>query len=113
MVQINSHTDARGNDGYNMDLSRRRAKSCVDYLISKGLPEKRLVSKGYGETTPTHLVDENKDPVLDANGERIMLTEEYIGSMPTKKKKEELHQKNRRTAFRVLGEGFNLDSGNM
>lgn len=113
VVQINSHTDNRGNNDYNMDLSRRRAKSCVDYLISKGLPEKRLVSKGFGETTPTHLVDENKDPVLDGTGARIYLTEEYINSMPTTKKKEELHQKNRRTAFRVLGEGFDVGSGNM
>lgn len=113
VVQINSHTDNRGNDAYNLDLSKRRAKSCVDYLLSKGLPIKTLTSKGFGETTPTHLVDESKDPVLDKEGNRILLTEAYINSMPNKKKKKLLHQKNRRTAFKVLGEGFNLDSGNM
>ncbi len=113
VVQINSHTDNRGNDEYNLDLSRRRAQSCVNYLISKGLPSERLVSKGFGETTPTHLTDENKDPVLDAEGNRIFLTEEYINSMPTNKRKEQLHQRNRRTAFKVLGEGYSIESGNM
>ncbi len=110
VVQINSHTDERGNDDYNMRLSERRAKSCVDYLIGKGLSPDRLTSKGFGETTPTHLTDANGDPILGAGGERIILTPEYIKQQSTKAKREELHQRNRRTAFRVVGEGFQLDS---
>ena len=113
VVQINSHTDNRGNDEYNMDLSKRRAKSCVDYLILKGISSKRLIAKGYGESKPTHLMDENKDPVLDMTGNRIYLTEEYINSVPSSQKKKTLHQRNRRTAFKVVGEGFEIESGNL
>ena len=113
IVQINSHTDNRGNNEYNMDLSKRRAKSCVDYLILKGIPQKRLIAKGYGESKPTHLLDDNKDPIFDSNGNRIYLTEEYINSMPSSKKKKMLHQRNRRTAFKVVGEGFQVESGNL
>src|SRR5690606_25430746 len=35
-IELSSHTDSRGSDSYNMKLSERRAKSAVDYLISKG-----------------------------------------------------------------------------
>ncbi|MBP6629444.1 MAG: OmpA family protein, partial [Kofleriaceae bacterium] len=46
------HTDERGNDAYNLDLSDRRAKSVKDYLIGKGIEDSRLTSQGYGETQP-------------------------------------------------------------
>ena len=78
VVEINSHTDVRGNDLYNMKLSEARAKSVVDYLIEKGMEKERLVSKGYGETTPL---------IVDA-------------------KTEEEHQKNRRTTFQMLSQDF-------
>ncbi len=110
VVQINSHTDARGDDLYNLGLSERRAQSCVDYLIGKGIAKERLMSKGFGESSPAFLVDENKDPVIGTDGKKIQLTPEYIKSMPNNTKKEELHQKNRRTAFKVVGEGFKLES---
>lgn len=51
-IELSSHTDSRGSDSYNLDLSNRRAKSAVDYMISKGINKNRLVSKGYGETKP-------------------------------------------------------------
>lgn len=51
-VELGSHTDCRGTDEYNMKLSERRAKSAVDYLISQGVDESRIYSKGYGETQP-------------------------------------------------------------
>jgi outer membrane protein OmpA-like peptidoglycan-associated protein len=49
VVEIGSHTDSRGSNAYNIKLSELRAKAVVDYLISKGIDEKRLVWKGYGE----------------------------------------------------------------
>lgn len=110
VVEINSHTDNRGSDTYNMDLSKRRAQSCVNYLIKSGIPSERLIPRGYGESTPTHLVDENKKPIIGSDGERIYLTKEYIDALPTKKQREEMHQRNRRTAFKVVGEGFQLES---
>ncbi len=49
-VELGSHTDARGVDIYNLDLSQRRAQSAVDYLVSKGVDKNRITAKGYGET---------------------------------------------------------------
>mgnify|MGYP006102574495 CR=1 FL=1 len=110
VVQINSHTDARGNDEYNLDLSARRAKSCVDYLISNGIDKERLIAKGYGETNPAFLMDKSGIPILDKKGEKIQLNEDYIGSLSSKTLKKSAHQRNRRTAFKVVGEGFELES---
>lgn len=51
-IELSSHTDSKGTPAYNMDLSDRRAKSCVDYLLGKGISESRMKSKGYGMTKP-------------------------------------------------------------
>ncbi len=48
-IELSSHTDCRGADGYNRVLSQKRAKSAVGYLFSKGIAKGRVVSKGYGE----------------------------------------------------------------
>jgi len=52
LVEIQGHTDERGDDAYNLDLSDRRAHAVRDYLIGKGVDEKRLTAQGYGETQP-------------------------------------------------------------
>jgi len=49
-VELSSHTDSRGSDKYNMKLSKNRAKSCVDYIISQGIDAKLIKAAGYGET---------------------------------------------------------------
>jgi outer membrane protein OmpA-like peptidoglycan-associated protein len=54
VVEIAVHTDSRGNDDYNLQLSQQRAAYIVQYLIKKGIATERLQSKGYGET---HLVN--------------------------------------------------------
>lgn len=51
-VEVAGHTDFRNTDEYNMRLSNRRAKTVVDYLVSKGIPADRLTAKGYGESQP-------------------------------------------------------------
>lgn len=51
IIKIESHTDCRGNDDYNMRLSDDRAKSTYSYIVSKGIDPKRIESvHGYGET---------------------------------------------------------------
>ena len=51
VIKIESHTDSRGNDEYNMILSDNRAKSTYNYIISKGIDPARIESvKGYGES---------------------------------------------------------------
>lgn len=50
-IKIESHTDSRGSDSYNLKLSDNRAKSTMAYLISKGIDPSRIESAtGYGET---------------------------------------------------------------
>lgn len=54
-IQVNSHTDARGdNDTYNQPLSERRAGATVDYIVSRGIDRDRLKYAGFGETQPVN-----------------------------------------------------------
>jgi outer membrane protein OmpA-like peptidoglycan-associated protein len=48
-IEIGSHTDSRGTEGYNLDLSRKRATNVMDYLAMKGINPLRLEISGYGE----------------------------------------------------------------
>ncbi len=58
--EIHAHTDSRGTDAYNIWLSDRRAKSTVDYLVTKGIEVSRLESNGHGES---QLVNKCKDGI--------------------------------------------------
>jgi len=82
-IELSAHTDSRGGDKYNQDLSQDRAQSCVDYLIKKGIAKDRLVSKGYGET-------------------RLINSDADIAKLKFKDDKEDAHQENRRTEFKIL-----------
>jgi outer membrane protein OmpA-like peptidoglycan-associated protein/tetratricopeptide (TPR) repeat protein len=82
VIEIRAHTDSKGDDKYNMDLSEARAKTVVDYLISKGIDKNRLQSKGYGATMPV-APNKHEDGSDDPEG----------------------RQKNRRTEFKVVGKG--------
>jgi outer membrane protein OmpA-like peptidoglycan-associated protein/tetratricopeptide (TPR) repeat protein len=52
IILVKAHTDNRGSDAYNMALSERRAKSTVQYILSKGIAKSRISGKGYGESEP-------------------------------------------------------------
>lgn len=79
MVELGSHTDARGRAKKNQKLSERRAKSAVDYLVDRlNIPRKSIIAMGYGEQEP---VNKCKDGV-DCS--------------------EEQHQENRRTEIKIL-----------
>lgn len=73
-IELSSHTDSRGDDVYNMKLSQKRAESSKTYIVSKGIKQERISSKGYGESKPL---------IADA------ATEEDF-------------QKNRRTEFKII-----------
>ena len=75
-IKINSHTDSRGSDSYNEDLSQRRGESVVKYLLEQGIHSIRLKSEGFGE---------RKLAILNARTEAE-------------------HQQNRRTTFEIIGE---------
>lgn len=80
IIEIGSHTDSKGSDKYNEELSQRRAQSVVDYLLEKGIDRERLKAKGYGETVPIE-PNTNEDGTDNVEG----------------------RAKNRRTEFKVIG----------
>ncbi|MFL5773584.1 MAG: OmpA family protein [Flavisolibacter sp.] len=51
-IEMSAHTDSRGSDEYNFKLSDNRARSVMEYIVSKGIAPGRIVSRGYGETKP-------------------------------------------------------------
>ncbi|PSL47536.1 outer membrane protein OmpA-like peptidoglycan-associated protein [Chitinophaga niastensis] len=78
-IELSAHTDSKGKAALNQRLSEARAKSCVEYLVSKGIDRSRLTYIGYGATqpvAPNTLEDGSDNP--------------------------EGRQKNRRTAFTIL-----------
>jgi OmpA-OmpF porin, OOP family len=61
-IELSAHTDSRGSDEYNFKLSDNRARSVMEYLLSKGINSSRLISRGYGEAKPVvpNDTDENR-----------------------------------------------------
>jgi hypothetical protein len=51
-VEIGGYTDAIGSDAYNLDLSEKRARSVIEYLVGKGIVRERLSYKGFGAASP-------------------------------------------------------------
>ena len=81
IIKIESHTDSRGGDRYNMKLSDRRAKATRDYIISRGIDASRIESAiGYGESQ-----------LLNKCSNGVKCTEEE-------------HQLNRRSYFYIVNE---------
>ena len=69
-VEVSAHTDARGKDQYNLELSKKRATSTLEYLVSKGIDRSRLKSIGYGEMQPLNKCDKEgicEDEEYDIN----------------------------------------------
>ncbi len=52
LIDVMGHTDSTGSDQYNLDLSRRRAESVANYLVSRGVSRARIETLGYGEQFP-------------------------------------------------------------
>ncbi len=48
-IELSAHTDSRGSDAYNLDLSRRRADTAKDFLVQRGIAASRIQTAGYGE----------------------------------------------------------------
>jgi peptidoglycan-associated lipoprotein len=98
ILELSSHTDARGTDKANQLLSEMRAKECVKYLVEeKGVDSTRLVPVGKGEREPATWIDPETE-------ESVKLVESLINQYKKDNKVqfEYLHQLNRRTEGRVL-----------
>jgi outer membrane protein OmpA-like peptidoglycan-associated protein len=67
-IEVGGHTDSKGSDSYNQRLSESRAKAVADYLISKGISERRLQYRGYGKSKP---IDTNETEEGRARNRRV------------------------------------------
>lgn len=67
LLTVNSHTDSRGRDDFNMKLSQNRAQATVNYIINQGVSKDRVTGKGYGET---RLLNHCKNGVVCSEAEQ-------------------------------------------
>jgi outer membrane protein OmpA-like peptidoglycan-associated protein len=87
-MQIAVHTDSRGNDKYNLELSKNRARAIVDYVVYKGIDKNRLNYSGAGET-------------------ELIYSDDYIKkNAKTTQETEAFHQKNRRTVLKITSVNY-------
>lgn len=105
-IEMASHTDRKGSEEYNIDLSSRRAKSVIDYLISVGISPDRLQSHGYGKSRPKTITKKLAREYPQFN-EGDVLTEEFINGL-SDEDKEAADQINRRTEFQVLSIDYQM-----
>lgn len=100
-IELRSHTDARGEDAYNQDLSQRRTESARRWLVRKGIDRARIEAKGYGESVP-QTVSDQVAAKYDYLKSGDVLTEEYINALASEEMQEVAHGLNRRTEFQIL-----------
>ncbi len=105
-IEMASHTDRKGTEEYNIDLSGRRARSVIDYLISVGISPDRLQSQGYGKSRPKTITKKLAREYPQFK-EGDVLTEEYILALP-EADQEIADQINRRTEFQVLSIDYRM-----
>jgi peptidoglycan-associated lipoprotein len=108
VVLLIAHTDNRGTDAANMQLSQRRAQAVVDYLIINGIDEERLSAKGMGESSPRKVNEEvaKKYGFLKTGD---VLSETFINSLTDNEQKEACHALNRRTEIQVESNDYEAE----
>ena len=99
-IELAAHTDRIGSQGFNIDLSQRRAQAVVDYLISQGIEKDRLTPVGYGKESPKE-VDDNMHEKYEFLPVGQKLDETFVNSLDPDQR-EVADQINRRTEFQVI-----------
>lgn len=105
VIELMAHTDCRGNDNDNLVLSQKRAQSVVDYLISKGIQQARLVAKGYGAKVPK-IVDAKIVKAYSFLKKGQILSCKFIEGLKSTDDREVCHQLNRRSEFKVVSSEY-------
>ena len=105
-IEMASHTDRWGSDAYNINLSERRAKSVVDYLVENGISRDRLQPHGYSKSRPK-TVTKRIARLYPQFKEGDILTEEFIKTL-SEEDQQAADQINRRTEFSVLSLTYNM-----
>ena len=106
-IEMTSHTDRVGTEEYNIDLSLRRAKAVVDYLIEAGIAADRLQYHGFGKSRPK-TVTKRDATLFPQFKEGQVLTEEFVTGLEEEADREAADQINRRTEFNVLSVDYNM-----
>ena len=105
VIELWAHTDNRGSNEINMDLSQRRAQAVVDYLISNGIDEERLKPIGFGASQPK-IVDDQISKQYPFLGIGNKLDERFINRLQSEEQREICHQLNRRTEMKVTRSNY-------
>lgn len=105
-IELSAHTDMVGDSVRNIELSRKRAESVVNYLIKAGIEKERLTPVGYGKNKPV-IADKALSEKYKFIPEEQVLDEAFILSL-TKEQQEICNQINRRTEFKVLKTTYKL-----
>ncbi len=74
VIEINGHTDNFGNDEYNLTLSQNRTDAVKTYLVSKGISQERIITKGFGESKPIATNDTEEGRQLNRRIEFIIIS---------------------------------------
>lgn len=106
-IEMASHTDRKGTDAYNNNLSARRSQSVIDYLISVGIEPARLQSQGYGKSRPK-TITKKLARLYPQFKEGDVLSEDFIATL-TPENQDVADQINRRTEFQVLSLDYNMN----
>ncbi|OAV43391.1 OmpA family protein [Lewinella sp. 4G2] len=69
-ITIDGHTDSKGSEAYNLELSQKRAAAVADYLAQDGIARRRMITQGFGETRP---VATNETDAGRAQNRRVVL----------------------------------------
>ncbi|WP_338762206.1 OmpA family protein [Bernardetia sp. ABR2-2B] len=67
-IEVAAHTDSRGEDEYNLELTQRQAKSIKEFLIEQGIAEDRIKARGFGET---QLINQCQNDIKCTSSEHI------------------------------------------
>jgi len=78
-ILIVGHTDSKGPDQYNLDLSLQRANAVADYLIVQGVARQRLGTEGHGETEPLASNDSEEGRAQNRRVEIFVVPEQGAG----------------------------------
>ena len=99
-IELLSHTDSRGEEGYNYNLSQRRANSAKNWLVERGIQKFRIEALGEGESKP-YTVTELEAATYDYLPVGQMLTDDFILGLETEEMQEAAFQLNRRSEFQI------------
>ena len=105
-IELSAHTDLKGTEEFNNELSQKRAQSCCDFLLQQGIEAERLTPVGYGKSKPvvaTKAINQQY-PFIPVDQ---VLDEAFILSLPADKQ-EICNQINRRTEFKVVKTTYKL-----